>query len=123
MKKYLLLIGVIAVIFSACGPSKEELERRELARQDSIKTVADSAKTKSVKAPAYYSASDFGLVPGKIIRWTAGDGIADDQILDAEKEGKTFTIYVHIQQEDGTIKVMQASTYAWDNLYEGDMLK
>jgi hypothetical protein len=41
MKKVSMIVAVaaIATAFVACGPSKEEMERREQAKQDSIAAV------------------------------------------------------------------------------------
>lgn len=53
MKKVLSLIAVAAMTtaFVACGPSKEELEKREQAKQDSIAAV-EKAKQDSIAAAA-----------------------------------------------------------------------
>ncbi len=53
MKKVLSLIAVVAMTtaFVACGPSKEEIEKREQAKQDSIAAV-EKAKQDSIAAAA-----------------------------------------------------------------------
>lgn len=53
MKKVLSLIAVAAMstAFVACGPSKEEMEKREQAKQDSIAAV-EKAKQDSIAAAA-----------------------------------------------------------------------
>jgi len=53
MKKVLSLIAVAAMTtaFVACGPSKEEMEKREQAKQDSIAAV-EKAKQDSIAAAA-----------------------------------------------------------------------
>jgi hypothetical protein len=53
MKKVLSLIAVAAMTtaFVACGPSKEEMEKREQAKQDSIAAV-DKARQDSIAAAA-----------------------------------------------------------------------
>ena len=53
MKKVLSLIAVAAMstAFVACGPSKEELEKREQAKQDSIAAV-EKVKQDSIAAAA-----------------------------------------------------------------------
>ncbi len=53
MKKVLSLIAVavLSTAFVACGPSKEELEKREQAKQDSIAAV-EKAKQDSIAAAA-----------------------------------------------------------------------
>jgi len=53
MKKVLSMIAVAAVTmaFVACGPSKEEMEKREQAKQDSIAAV-EKAKQDSIAAAA-----------------------------------------------------------------------
>jgi hypothetical protein len=53
MKKVLSMIAVAAVsaAFVACGPSKEELEKREQAKQDSIAAV-EKQKQDSIAAAA-----------------------------------------------------------------------
>ena len=53
MKKVLSLIAVAAIstAFVACGPSKEEMEKREQAKQDSIAAV-EKAKQDSIAAAA-----------------------------------------------------------------------
>lgn len=51
MKKVLSIVAVAAMTtaFVACGPSKEELEKREQAKQDSIAAV-EKAKQDSIAA-------------------------------------------------------------------------
>jgi hypothetical protein len=51
MKKVLSIIAVAAMTtaFVACGPSKEEMEKREQAKQDSIAAV-EKAKQDSMAA-------------------------------------------------------------------------
>jgi hypothetical protein len=53
MKKLFTLIAVAAMstAFVACGPSKEEMEKREQAKQDSIAAV-EQAKQDSIAAAA-----------------------------------------------------------------------
>ena len=53
MKKVLSLIAVAAMTtaFVACGPSKEEMEKREQQKQDSIAAV-EKAKQDSIAAAA-----------------------------------------------------------------------
>jgi hypothetical protein len=53
MKKVLSLIAVAAMstAFVACGPSKEEMEKREQLKQDSIAAV-EKAKQDSIAAAA-----------------------------------------------------------------------
>jgi ABC-type uncharacterized transport system auxiliary subunit len=53
MKKVLSLIAVAAMTtaFVACGPSKEEMEKHEQAKQDSIAAV-EKAKQDSIAAAA-----------------------------------------------------------------------
>lgn len=50
MKKILTLAALAGVFaFSSCGPSKEELEKKEQARQDSIKRYNDSVADADAK--------------------------------------------------------------------------
>jgi hypothetical protein len=53
MKKVLSIVAVAAMTtaFVACGPSKEEMEKREQAKQDSIAAV-EKAKQDSIAAAA-----------------------------------------------------------------------
>lgn len=53
MKKVLSIVAVAAMTtaFVACGPSKEEIEKREQAKQDSIAAV-EQAKQDSIAAAA-----------------------------------------------------------------------
>jgi hypothetical protein len=53
MKKVLSMIAVAAMTtaFVACGPSKEEMEKREQAKQDSIAAV-EKQKQDSIAAAA-----------------------------------------------------------------------
>ena len=53
MKKVLSIIAVAAMTtaFVACGPSKEEMEKREQLKQDSIAAV-EKAKQDSIAAAA-----------------------------------------------------------------------
>lgn len=54
MKKVLSIIAVAALstAFVACGPSKEELEKREQAKQDSIAAVEKSKQDSIAAAEA-----------------------------------------------------------------------
>ena len=51
MKKVLSIVAIAATsaVFVACGPSKEEMEKREQAKQDSIASV-EKAKQDSIDA-------------------------------------------------------------------------
>ena len=53
MKKVfsILALALVANAFVACGPSKEEMEKREQAKQDSIAAV-EKAKQDSIAAAA-----------------------------------------------------------------------
>lgn len=55
MKKTLTLLALAGMFaFSSCGPSKEELEKKEQARKDSIaKDSADKAAATAAKQKAY----------------------------------------------------------------------
>jgi hypothetical protein len=54
MKKVLSIIAVAALstAFVACGPSKEEMEKREQAKQDSIAAVEKSKQDSIAAAEA-----------------------------------------------------------------------
>jgi protein involved in sex pheromone biosynthesis len=50
MKKVLALVAIAGMFaFSSCGPSKEELEKKEKAKQDSIQRVNDSIAAEDAK--------------------------------------------------------------------------
>ena len=53
MKKVLSIVAIVATsaVFVACGPSKEEMKKREQAKQDSIASV-EKAKQDSIAAAA-----------------------------------------------------------------------
>lgn len=53
MKKVLSIVAILATsaVFVACGPSKEEMEKHEQAKQDSIAAV-EKAKQDSIAASA-----------------------------------------------------------------------
>ena len=131
MKK---IIGIFlcAIMIVSCGPSKEELD----AQKERAKITADSISTALIKVLedstepevkettsnrlTFYNASDFKLVPGKIIKWAP----SDDAVIDEGfKTDKFFKCWVHLQQEDGSVKVMEVDEFAWRNLYTGDILK
>ena len=124
MKKIIGII-LIASMFASCGPSEEELEYRQKQINDSVAAIVvepEVAEVKEVipKRPTFYNASDFKLVPGTIIKWAPND---DDKIEEGFKTDKFFKCWVHLQQEDGSVKVMEVDEFAWRNLYTGDVLK
>ena len=127
MKK---IIGIIlcATMIVSCGPSKEELDARNKYIADSISAsivsrleeTSEPEVKETTKRLTFYNASDFKLVPGKIIKWAPSD---DAVIEEGFKTDKFFKCWVHLQQEDGSVKVMEVDEFAWRNLYTGDILK
>lgn len=130
MKK---IIGIFlcAIMIVSCGPSREEIEsaiarRHAIADSISASIVSRLEETsepevkETTKRLTFYNASDFKLVPGKIIKWAPSD---DAVIEEGFKTDKFFKCWVHLQQEDGSVKVMEVDEFAWRNLYTGDILK
>jgi hypothetical protein len=124
MNNMKLLLGLLLAtsVLTSCGPSREELEAREKFMSDSIQALGiDTTLVKvSDGKVGYYYASDFGLVPGKVIRWMPND----DEVIEAGFErDDDYEVYIHILQSDGSVKVMKSTKYAWRNLYTGDVLR
>jgi hypothetical protein len=85
MKKVLSLIAVAAMstAFVACGPSKEELEKREQAKQDSIAAV-EKAKQDSIAA----AAAEMERVAAENAKRMADSTRMADSVAAAAKGGK-----------------------------------
>lgn len=131
MKKIILSLSVFLVV--ACGPTREELEARNKFIKDSTASVTEAVRLDSIsmasfeevkeevpERQAYYNAIDFKLIPGTIVKWAPGD---DAVIEEGFKNDKFFKCWVHIQQIDGSVKVMPVDEFTWHNLYTGDVLK
>ena len=87
MKKVLSLIAVAAMTtaFVACGPSKEEMEKREQAKQDSIAAV-EKAKQDSIAAAA--AESDRMAQEANMQRVADSTRMADSVAATSKKGGK-----------------------------------
>lgn len=85
MKKVLSLIAVavMSTAFVACGPSKEELEKREQAKQDSIAAV-EKAKQDSIAA----AAAEMERVAAENAKRMADSTRMADSVAAAAKGGK-----------------------------------
>jgi hypothetical protein len=85
MKKVLSLIAVAAMTtaFVACGPSKEELEKREKDKQDSIAAV-EKAKQDSIAA----AAAEAERIAQENAKRIADSTRMADSIANAGKKGK-----------------------------------
>ena len=133
--KNIILIAISCLALISCGPSKEEIEARQRAIQDSIdaaqpsidaeKRAADSIAqvAKNIeyrRQKGYYLASEFGLVPGIVVDWSPQDDDYIQQQLDA---GKPLKIYIHIRQDDGAIRVLECDERTWHNIHTNDILK
>ena len=123
MNNIKILLGLLltTLVLTSCGPSREELMAREKMRADSLQALTTDTLVKvSDGKVGYYYASDFGLVPGKVIRWMPND----DEVIEAGFErDDDYEVYIHILQSDGSVKVMKSTKYAWRNLYTGDVLR
>lgn len=129
MKK-LLGIFVILISLTSCGPSAAEKKKMEEKRRDSLAAIRDESTSSNVIAEPNvnvshshgskcYLASDFGLVPGVIVRWAPSD-----ETLNAVPEGQTYPdIWVHVLQPNGIVKIIKTDEVVWKNLYTGDTLK
>ncbi|MEI8137809.1 MAG: hypothetical protein WCH21_10840 [Bacteroidota bacterium] len=86
MKKVLSIVAVAAlsVAFVACGPSKEEMEKREQAKQDSIAAV-EKSKQDSIAAAA--AAAEQAAVEAAA-KAKADSAHVADSIAAAKKGGK-----------------------------------
>lgn len=118
--KLLLLIPLLALI--SCGPSIEEIEAREKAKADSIKKVTQVVQVSVPKIEKYFLASDFALIPGKIVGWAPLDNEIESWRCSGG-DNPDGTIYIHIQDETGKVTVMICDYRAWVNLHTGDILK
>jgi hypothetical protein len=87
MKKVLSIIAVAALstAFVACGPSKEEMEKREQAKQDSIAAV-EKAKQDSIAAAAAEAEKMAAEVNAK--RMEDSTRMADSMATASKKGGK-----------------------------------
>lgn len=129
LRKILLWVTGAAAgyLLSGCGPSMEELEQRARAAKDSIASYNAAIVTGNVTAnpndpnntPAHtYSAMDFGLPSGIVVRWVPRS-IADDITSD-----ENFPeVYIHIKGSDGVVKISRVNWNIWQNLVTGDTLK
>lgn len=135
MGKLANIVCVSLIFLMACGPSKYELEMRELAKQDSItaanaaleakqkaeiekqQKIAEEAKTKK-----YFLANQFDLIPGTIVGWAPKDEEIETWVCNGGKVANR-TIYIHIQDAYGQVTVMPCSYMAWLNLHTGDVLR
>jgi len=86
MKKVLSIVAIAAlsVAFVSCGPSKEELEKREQAKQDSIAAV-EKAKQDSIAAAE--AEAEKAAAEAEAIR-VADSTRTADSIANASKKGK-----------------------------------
>ena len=80
MKKVLsfVFIAGMAAAFVACGPSKEELEAKEQARQDSIR-VADSIAADAAAAEAAAQAMQDSIANAERAKFMA-DSLHQDSV-------------------------------------------
>lgn len=80
MKKVLSIFAIagLATAFVACGPSKEELEAKEKARQDSIR-VADSIAAANAAAEAAAKAAEDSIKMAERAKFVA-DSLHQDSI-------------------------------------------
>jgi hypothetical protein len=87
MKKLLSVIAVAAMstAFVACGPSKEEMEKREQAKQDSIAAV-EKAKQDSIAAAA--AESEKMAAEANAQRMADSTRMADSMAAASKKGGK-----------------------------------
>lgn len=85
MKKVLSIVAVAALsaAFVACGPSKEELEKREQLKQDSIAAV-EKAKQDSIAA----AAAEMERVAAENAKRMADSTRMADSVAAAAKGGK-----------------------------------
>ena len=125
------LILVFSLFLVSCGPSKEELDSYYKNRKeaDSIKLVGEQIEIdynriskKEIKKPKYYLANQFNLITGTIIHWAP----SNDEIFTWKYNGGSKPnrkIYVHIQDNDGMVRVMECNYFTWLNLHTGDILK
>ena len=87
MKKVLSIVAVAAlsVAFVSCGPSKEEMEKREQAKQDSIAAV-EKAKQDSIAAAA--AEAEKMAVEANAARMADSARVADSIAAASKKGGK-----------------------------------
>lgn len=120
-----MVIVVIGISLVACGPTAEEMYQQEQQRQqqDALKDTLVVVPTVNGRpdwhqARHIYNASDFGLVPGVIVRWYP-EGIDEEDLT----EDKFPEAYIHIKTPDGTVKVLRANSYIWKQLNTYDTLR
>lgn len=126
--RYFYLILLLTLIVG-CGPSAEEKAHMEKMKQDSIELYDRTQVLKQIQAKEaakqqeiakasrpIYRASDFGLIPGVIVRQSPADN-------DALTPSYNGIIAFHIRIPDGTIKVIDIPERTWKLLYIGDSLQ
>ena len=123
MKNIIYLLPIMFLL--SCGPSAEEIETMKKIKADSIAAIQPVIVEEVIQQPkiqAYFTASDFNLIPGKIVGWAPTDEVIEEfKSNGGDKADRE--IYIHIQSETGKITIMECDVKAWINLHTGDILK
>jgi hypothetical protein len=118
-----LLAVIIFAIAIAVGLSlfaEQERQRKEETKTVSVTTVHEQ-KPEQPKVVPYYRCYDFGLPAGKVVGYSpSNDFIAS---LSIEEGMKLPDIFIHIRQDDGSVRVEKVTYQTWLKLGEGDILK
>lgn len=115
---FIILILIILSTFWGCaGPSLAETERIKITPQDSLKPTPVSSTPTNKWKNNTYNASDFGLVPGVVVRWVP-DELPKDITINTFPE-----VHIHIKQNDGVTKVFLCTFDMWQQLLTNDTLR
>lgn len=110
----ILILMILTACFSCAGPSLAEIEQYQ---QDSLKAARPVTPTNKKWLNNTYNASDFGLVPGVVVRWVPDE-------LPNNITPETFPVVtIHIKQSDGVTKALPCTYDMWQQLLTGDTLR
>jgi hypothetical protein len=124
-QKYLLVIlsiiivGIAIAVGLSMFAEQEKLDKEAKDKEDKAATVTVVQEQKP-RVIAYYRCFDFGLPAGTVIRFSPSDNSLDAL---SEDEARKKDIYIHIQQDDGSIRVEKCTYETWIKLCIGDILK
>lgn len=148
----LFILSTIIFLFTRCGPSKEEMEVQKkypyltskeinilrnhedcgeecdyIKELQNINLKINKANGEIIhkilenkyknKKTNYYSALELELPVGKVVKFAP----STDEAIELNFEVGD-RVYIHILQEDGSIKIVECNEKNWINLYAGDIL-
>ncbi len=124
----IVLIAITAIFlimcFTSCGPSHEEMLRRAKDKQDSIATapyINAAGRENDILWPNLtYSAMDYGLSSGVIVKWSHRHANVPKDLTEANFPQD---VIVYVKGYDGTTKAFPCTFKIWDQLQTNDTLK